>query len=255
MARDRTAAADDTTFPWFMGTEPPKPPLTHERIVGAAHALIHTSGIDALSVRTLARELGVGASKLHRRIERKEHLLVAVADLVLSEIGSGPDMPSSGTGETSWRAELRAFSLEVRRVLGEHPHVHPVLDTYVLVTPAAVRVSERAVAILRRAGYDGDTLVDAYNAWSGYVFGFSVLETQPEQRLRDRAQLERWVRAYLGSLDADEHPALSGSLPDLENRAFGLRWDAGPLGRDGTSFGFGLDALLDGLPAPGASSR
>lgn len=123
MATNRTE--EDAAVPWFVSAGPPKPPLTHERIVVAAHALVHTSGIGALSVRTLARELGIGASQLHRRIERKEHLLVAVADLDLSEIGSGPDMPSSGTRETSWRAQLRAFSLEVRRVLSEHPTCIP----------------------------------------------------------------------------------------------------------------------------------
>lgn len=109
-ARHR-AAEDDATFPWFGTTGPPKQPLTHERIVGAAHALIHGSGVDALSVRSLsvrslsvrslARELGVSTSQLHRRIERKEHLLVAVADLVVSEIGFGPDIASAETDETS----------------------------------------------------------------------------------------------------------------------------------------------------------
>lgn len=251
-ARDTAPVSEptdnDVSLPWFAATRPERPLLTHERIVGAAHELVHVGGVDALSVRALARSLDVGASQLHRRIERKEHLLVAVADLVLSEI----QVPSEARDQTAetWRERLRSFAFDIRRVLADHPHVHPVLDSYVLVTPAAVRVAEHAVSILLGAGYEGDTLVDAYNAWAGYVFGFSVVEMQPEQRRSDRLQLERWVRTYLGGLDRHRHPGLHAALPALENRAFGLRWEAGPLGVGGSSFGVGLDALLAGLPSP-----
>ena len=237
--------------PWFAASEPTRPLLTHERIVEAAHALIHDGGIDALSVRALARSLRVGPSQLHRRIERKEHLLVAVADLVLSEI----HLPSHGTDQTSpsWQDRLREYAKQIRSVLAAHPHVHPVLDSYVLVTPAAVRIAEGAIAILRDAGYDSDALTDVYNAWAGYVFGFTVIEMQPEHQRNERLQLERWVRSFLGDLDPDEHPAVRASLPSLENRAFGLRWEAGLLGPNGTSFDVGLDALLRGLPPPGVA--
>ena len=234
--------------PWFAVSEPARPSLTHERVVEAAHALVHDHGAAALSIRALARSLEVGPSQLHRRIERKEHLLVAVADLVLSEI----QVPSRGADQTPtpWRAELRAFAREIRRVLSAHPHLHPVIDSYVLVTPAGIRVAECAVSILSGAGYRHDLLVDVYNAWAGYVFGFSVIEMQPEQQRNERLELERWVRAYLGELDAERHPALRALLPVLENRAFGLRWEAGPLGARGMSFEVGLDALLTGLPSP-----
>jgi TetR/AcrR family transcriptional regulator, tetracycline repressor protein len=231
--------------PWFVDPVPPRPLLTQSRIVEAAHELVHDGGIDALSLRALARELGVGTTQLHRRIERKEHLMVAVADLVLSEV----EVPSHPVRSAAWRTSLRRFSLEIRRVLEAHPHVHPVLDSYVLITPAAVRIAERGVASIEAAGFRGDRLVDAYNAWAGYVFGFSVMEMQPRQQREERAQLRRWVHGYLRGLDEDDYPAISGSLERLENRALGLRWEAGLLGPKGTSFAVGLDAMLDGLAA------
>lgn len=231
--------------PWFVGMRTDAPPLTHERIVKAAHELVHAEGADALSLRALAKRLGIGTSQLHRRIQRKEHLLIAVADLVLSEV----PIPETATSARTWRASLRRFSLDIRASLEDHPHVHPVLDTYVLVTPGAVVIAERALSTLRAGGFRGPALTDAYNAWAGYVFGFSVIEMQPRQQRRDREQLRRWVRSYLKELDPGRFPTITAELPHLENQAFGLRWEAGALGPKGASFTVGLDAMIEGLEA------
>jgi len=240
-----TSGREGPRPPWFVGMRTDAPPLTHEGIVKAAHELVHAEGIDALSLRELAKRLGIGTSQLHRRIQRKEHLLIAVADLVLSEV----PMPGTAASASTWRSFLRRLSLNVRTSLEDHPHVHPVLDTYVLVTPAAVVIAERALSALRAGGFRGPALTDAYNAWAGYVFGFSVIEMQPRQQRRDREQLRRWVRGYLKELDPDRFPTITAELPNLENQAFGLRWEATALGPKGTSFTVGLDAMLAGLEA------
>lgn len=242
---DRASAA-----PWFIGES--KPPLSRARIVEAAHALVHQGGVDALTLRALARELGVGTSAIYRRIDDKDHLLVGVADLVLSEVPVSDGRPTART----WRAALRTISDDVRAVLEAHPHIHPVLDSHLLVTPAAVRIADQALSALRAAGFSGDHIANAYNAWAGYVFGFSLVEAQPSAGRAERLRLREWARPYLRGLDPGMYPALAEVLPELENRAFALRWEAGPLGPRGESFAFGLEALLNGLdagrsPSPG----
>jgi AcrR family transcriptional regulator len=240
----RRSAPGDAAPPWFVpGARPPR--ITDEEIVATAHAIVHAGGVEALSLRALARELGIATSGLHRRIERKEQLMIAVADLVLSEVSVG----DGAVRPDRWRRVLHDFSVEVRRVLEDHPHVHPVLDSHVLLTPSTVRIAERALSILRAAGFRRHRLVDAYNAWAGYVFGFSVLEMQPAVDAAERDRTRRWVRSYLRSLDPSRFPTVCEEIELLENRALGLRWGSGPLGPTGTSFTAGLEAMLAGLDA------
>ena len=227
--------------PWFLDRTARQPALTEERIVEVAHAIVHEGGIDAFSLRALARELGVGTSAIYRRIERKEHLLVAVADLVLSEV------PLEQPGARGWSGRLRELSLSVRSTLERHPHIHPVLASSLIVSPAVVDIADRALELLIDAGFRGNELVDAYNAWAGYVFGSSVVEMQPRAAPDERARLRGWATRYLRGLDPERYGAVVATLPLLENRAFAFRWDVGPLGPNGRSFEVGLRAMMDGL--------
>lgn len=235
--------------PWFLDRSERRPALTEERIVEVAHDIVHEGGVDALSLRELARELRVGTSAIYRRIERKEHLLVAVADLILSEV------ELDHAGARGWNGRLRELSLSVRATLERHPHIHPVLASSLIVSPAVVRIADRAVWHLREGGFRGGELVDAYNAWAGYVFGSSVVEMHPRAEREERDRLRAWATAYLRGLDPERFEAVAQTLPDLENQAFGFRWDVGPLGPQGRSFEVGVRALMDGLASRARSSK
>ncbi len=243
------------TPPWLpgMARKPPRPMLTPELVVEAAHRLIHEGGMEALSIRTLAKELGVGTSAIYRNFAKKEYLLLAVVDFILHDV----KIPTSPPAPSRWGEDLRTLSQAVRAVLLAHPNIHPVLVSYITVTPAMLRIAEAAVGILRTAGFDDDDLVHAYNAWSGFVFGFTVLEMKPATPADERDELARHTRAYLEGLDPDRYPQLNELKPQLANRAYALRWEVAPLGRDGDSFDWGLDALIRALEAqrPGKRRR
>lgn len=225
--------------PWFARPDP-KPALRTERIVETAHEIVHDGGPEALTLRDLERQLGVGASAIYRRTGNKDQLMIAVADWVLA-LAPLPERAST------WRDELRELSMGLRGVLVEHPHVHPILDSHVLVTPATARLAACAIEILGRAGFAGDALGHAYNAWVGYVLGFSVVESLPTQPSPERDPLRRWVDGFVDDLDPGAFPSLVGDRGRLLNRTFGLRWDARAFGGDGESFEWGLDVLIDGL--------
>lgn len=226
-----------TDAPWFARPEP-KPLLRTEQIVETAHALVHAAGHDALSIRDLERVLGVGASAIYRRVGNKDQLLVAVTDLVLSQAALPPEtMP--------WKAALWQLSLGLHDALEEHPHVHPILDSHVLATPATARLACCAIEILGRAGLRGDALVDAYNGWIGYVLGFSIIENIPTQPADERDEMRRWIHAYVDGLDPAAFPTMAAARASVLNTTFGLRWDAGTFGASGGSFGWGLTALID----------
>ena len=235
-----------TDAPWFARPEP-KPLLRIERIVEAAHALVHAGGRDALSIRELEQALGVGASAIYRRVGNKDQLLIAVTDLVLSRAELPPDtMP--------WKDALWQLSLGLYGALEQHPHVHPILDSHVLATPATARLACCAIEILGRAGLGGDELVDAYNGWMGYVLGFSIIENLPTQPVDERDAMRRWIHAYVDGLDHTAFPTVIASRASVLNTTFGLRWDAGTFGAGASSFRWGLTGVIDRIDhqRPGA---
>jgi AcrR family transcriptional regulator len=229
--------------PWFASTPPVRPALTQQQIVEAAHRLVHDGGVEALTLRSLSSDLGVGTSAIYRRIEGKEHLLVAVADLVLAEV------EFDGRSSVDWREGLRSLAVQVREVLGRHPHVHAVLDSYLLAAPSVAGIAIVAIETLGRSGLPAAEIADAYNAWAGYVFGFSMMETLPGPQAKDRDLAAGWLRAFMASVDPREHPTLTGVGPSIENHTIGMRWEVSPLGPEGQSFDYGLELLLDGLEA------
>jgi TetR/AcrR family tetracycline transcriptional repressor len=84
-----------------------------EHIVGAALELLDESGLDGLTMRTLAERMGVRAASLYWHIRDKEQLLGLLAEAILAEVPEPPtDLP--------WRAQLEAFATEYRRVLHSH---------------------------------------------------------------------------------------------------------------------------------------
>jgi TetR/AcrR family tetracycline transcriptional repressor len=209
-------------------------------IVEAAHRLIHEEGLDALGMRPLAREVGVGTTAVYWYVKRKRYLLLAVADLVLQEV----EIPPAGG---SWRTRLTGLSRSVRDVLRAHPHVHAILSDNVIFTPATVRLAEACLAILADTDLTPAERVHAYNAWAGYVIGFSIVEMKPAPA-PGHDEFAQHVREHLRSLDPGDFPQLVGLSRQVTNRAYAIRWEPMPLG-GGKSFAFGLEALLDGFEA------
>ena len=76
-------------------TTKPRIPLSRERVLEAAVALADEGGIDALSMRKLADQLGVKAMSLYNHVANKDDLLDGIVDAVWGEI-SLPDPAPSG---------------------------------------------------------------------------------------------------------------------------------------------------------------
>src|SRR3970040_1134736 len=79
---------------------PPRTPLSKERVLRAAIALADEGGIEALSMRRLAKELGVEAMSLYNHVANKDEILDGIVDGVVSEI----DLPSDGV---DWKTAIR----------------------------------------------------------------------------------------------------------------------------------------------------
>ena len=83
------------------------------------------------------------------------------------------------------------------------------VDSYLLAAPSVAGIASVAIETLGRSGLPPSEIADAYNAWAGYVFGFSMLETLPGPQAKDRELAAGWLRAFMGAIDPDERPTLA----------------------------------------------
>ncbi|MEW2546403.1 TetR/AcrR family transcriptional regulator [Streptomyces sp. NPDC047002] len=129
---------------------PRKPLLSTERIVAAAGALIDAEGLDALSTRRLAAELGVSGPSLYHHFRTKDELLDAVADAVSAQVDLSMFAEDDGR---DWRTALHDWAVSYRAALADHPHLVPVLARGPGRRPAGLRVADAVFGAMVRAGW------------------------------------------------------------------------------------------------------
>ncbi|MEU2112956.1 TetR/AcrR family transcriptional regulator C-terminal domain-containing protein [Streptomyces sp. NPDC019507] len=129
---------------------PRKPLLSRDRIVGAASALVDAEGLDAVSTRRLAAELGVSGPSLYNHFRNKDEILDAVADAVSAKV----DLSMFDASDPrDWRTALHDWAVSYRAALTEHPNVVPVLARGPGRRPAGLKVADAVFGAMVRAGW------------------------------------------------------------------------------------------------------
>jgi AcrR family transcriptional regulator len=106
--------------------------LTREAVLAAALEIIDRDGVEALSMRRLARALGRDPMILYRHAPNKAALLDGVVETVLARL-------EVDRADPNWAAQLRVVAHNYRRLALDHPNVVPLLVTLPLATPLALR--------------------------------------------------------------------------------------------------------------------
>jgi AcrR family transcriptional regulator len=88
-------------------------PLNRERVLRAAIALADEGGFESLTMRKLAKELGVEAMSLYNHVAGKDDLLDGMVDIVFSEIEPPP-------ADVDWKTAMRTRAVSTREVLAQH---------------------------------------------------------------------------------------------------------------------------------------
>ena len=168
--------------------------LTPDQIAAAALAVIDRDGLDALSMRTVARQLGIGAMSLYRYVTDRDQLEELVVDLVLGAVDISLPRASA-------RRKLAVLADRVRVAVSEHPAVVPLLLIHRHRALSSLRWGEAVLTVLAGAGFTGKRRVIAFRAVLGYVFGaLQVEHFSPLSGMGTRA---------LAALPAEEFPVLS----------------------------------------------
>ena len=205
--------------------------LSRERIVEVALEIAAREGVEAISMRRLAQQLGVWPMSVYRHFRDKEDLLDAVVG------GAARQIPLPD-GSRPWRVELRELMAAGRTALGRAPNGLGGRVGPALATPGLLRFSEAGMRTLMRAGLGPAGAAGAWRALCSYTFGFDgvgLREAEPEARRR--------LRAAVAALPESDFPALAEAGGEL----------GAALGRE-SEFGAGLELLLDGLESRLASA-
>jgi AcrR family transcriptional regulator len=148
-------------------------PLKRAEILSAALHIIDAEGADALSMRRLARDLGVEAMSLYHHFASKDAILAGVIDLALeAEAPAPPTAPPP-----SWREPVMAAVLGFRRVLVKHPNVLPVMATHPPTSGSSTVYIEGPLRYLLARGLSEAEATDLFQSVFALAFGHAMLST------------------------------------------------------------------------------
>jgi AcrR family transcriptional regulator len=245
MSPDKQPSAPSPPSVWATDLRRPraKPTLSRERIVVEAIGLADSDGLEALSMRKLGTQLGVGATSIYWHVASKEQLVELIVDHIYGEL----EVPEAGDGST-WRDDLRACADGLRQTILRHPWMATMLAQSATAGfgPNAVRVSEWIIGVLRSAGLSAAEADQATGAVASYVLGTAGHEAAWLQMLDRSGQSEAEILAQM-------MPAVTEAVKDAPHTREVLdAYVAAYAGRDPVTmrdeaFDYGLELMLDGL--------
>lgn len=224
--------------PWWRSSgrrSAPRPRLTREAIVEAALGVLDLEGLDALSMRRVAEELGTGAASLYWHVGGKEELLELVFDRVLGEA----TFPQPDPGR--WQEQIKEATREMRRVAMSHRDFARLQLNRFPSGPNGIKMAERLLAILRASGLSDRTCAYVVPLLPLYANAFVLEEApqSPSSSAGEKLPEETLgaIRGYLESLPAERYPNLVALSGDLASPAQEERFD------------LGLEVLVRGIAA------
>ena len=217
-----------------MTTTKPRERLTRDRVIDAGLQVMDTEGLEAVSMRRVAREVGVEAMSLYNHVQDKDDLLQGICDRVMGDFvfpeptEDWAEMCKAGA--RSWRNVLQAHP-DVMRLFAETHGPSPL-------SPGALLPTEFALRLLRNGGLSDRDTVQAFHALGGYIQGFVMMEGGSIHKSEGAS----------GVFDASAH---------LDPEAFPALCAVSPYFADCSAdeqFEFGLDLLVRGLQAKVATA-
>lgn len=205
----------------------PPLPLSRERVLHTALRLADEGGLEAISMRKLAQELGVQAMSLYNHVANKEDILDGIVDMAIAEI-EVPDLT------TDWKTAMRKRAISAHEVLLRHPWATMPIVSWINVGPAMLRYNEATLCCLCEAGFSYQMADRAWNAMDSHIYGFTLLELNfpfAEAEYSDAA------KQGLPLIPADKYPYLNRLTHYVMDGLY-----------DGIQdFEFGLELILNGL--------
>jgi AcrR family transcriptional regulator len=211
-------------------------PLTRRSVIEAALSIGDSEGLEAISLRRVARELGVTPMALYRYVDNKEALLEGIIERAFEEFELPPE------SENDWRKEMRVLARSFRRLLVTHPAVamlfsmHPAESDS--ISQNGARIVEVVLSTLSRAGFPPKEAALIEGECERFILGLAMLEITcgPQPCPFNPKATQNHGHVSLASLPPDEFPHLLEALPYF-TKYQEPEW----------AFEFALDLLVGGL--------
>ncbi|NVI92718.1 TetR/AcrR family transcriptional regulator [Actinomadura sp. BRA 177] len=197
--------------------------LSTGKLAGAALAVIDRDGLAGLSMRTVAKELGMSTMALYRYVRDREELEGLVVDLVYGEVDPTP--PAEGP----WDVRIETMALRLRDAFGAHAAIMPLTLTHRHASAGSLCWGEAVAGLLAEAGVTGPRAAIALRALIAYIIGAIQLE-------------------HLGPLAGEGTDAIAALPPEEFPHMAETARHARHIGPD-EEFRGGLAAVLRGLGA------
>ena len=208
----------------------PRSRLTRDAVLQRALDRADASGIDALSMRSLAAELGVVPMALYKHVANKDELVDGMVDLVWAEVE-----PPTGT---TWQLAMRARAESLRAALRRHPWAVGLMESRMRPGPANLAAHNAMMGCLREAGLPFRTTVHVTSVLDAYVYGFALQEkTLPFDTAEESGQIAAEKEQAVPPELAERFPYLLEVVAQLAEA--GYDYDE--------EFAIGLDLILEGV--------
>ncbi|ONM48381.1 TetR/AcrR family transcriptional regulator [Nocardia donostiensis] len=201
--------------------------LSNDQLVAATLAVIDRDGLSALTMRAVAKELGMATMGLYRYVSDRQALEVLVVDHVFHSVDlTLPDV--------DWTDRIRLLLGRVRVAVAKHPAVVPLVLRHRQACTGSLRLIETMLSVLTDGGYGGVDRVIAQRTLIDYLLGFLQNEHY--------AALSGAGTITMSELSPEDYPHLSRTAADARSV---------PADEE---FRRGLDIVLRGLASSRAAS-
>jgi TetR/AcrR family tetracycline transcriptional repressor len=206
-----------------------RPSLDRSTVVQTALELLKKVGLDGLTTRRLADELGVKSPALYWHFHNKQELLDAMADAFIRGAGMGP--PRSGETWQEWLARrVRAY----RTSLLAYPDSARIVAEARQLSPAAIHAFNEELEAMVALGFDAVQALRTITALTNYVNGF-ILQEQSARQSTTNGPVPRNSLAEL--------------LSEERTTPLFVAFAEGGSPYNEASFEYGLQALIEGCAA------
>jgi len=200
--------------------ETERPRLSKAAVVERGLALADAEGLESVTIRRLAGELGVTPMALYWHFRNKDELMTGLADALWSEFDANVDP------DARWADQLRFLLESLVRVLRRHPAASQLLTgSEKRTSEAAMVATETALDVLHRGGFDAEysAAIVRQALFTGVMLVMSEPGFEPGMTESERAEHLRQMRVRLALLPPDRFPctvAAAGPMTSCDKPDF-----------------------------------
>jgi AcrR family transcriptional regulator len=211
---------------------PARQPLSQDLIVDTALGILRADGLDGLSMRRVAQELGTGPASLYAHVSNKDELLELMLDRIAGEIAVPEPDPAR------WQEQIKEVARDSRRVWISYRDISRVSLANIPTGPNQLAIAEAQLALMRAGGVPDQVAAWFVDRLALYIDADAFEGSIYAARLRDGWDPDQYfsrIHGYFAGLPAERFPHLVAMADTLV------------AGDDDERFEFGLDLIVRGL--------